>query len=149
MKKNSHITGFYLETLLLIVVFLAIILVLTQVFGLGRMQSVQAKRLTDAVVLAGNAAEAVSASRTQQDLLDLLDENSNAALMPDASGVTACYGADLSPDADGGYRVEVSWLPEETETGRIIRSVIRVCFGEAGEALYQLETAVFQPEVGT
>ena len=39
MKRNGHITAFYLETLLLIVVFIGIILVLTQVFGLGRVQS--------------------------------------------------------------------------------------------------------------
>ena len=57
MKKNGHITGFYLETLLLIVVFIAIILVLTQVFGLAQVQSVRAKQLTEAVTLAGNAAE--------------------------------------------------------------------------------------------
>ena len=53
MKKNGHITGFYLETLLLIVVFIAIILVLTQVFGLAQVQSVRAKQLTEAVTLAG------------------------------------------------------------------------------------------------
>ena len=46
MKKNGHITAFYLETLLLIVVFIGINLILTQVFGLGRVQSVEAKRLT-------------------------------------------------------------------------------------------------------
>ena len=62
MKKNGHITAFYLETLLLIVVFIGIILILTQVFGLGRVQSVEAGRLTDAVILAQNAAEAVSAA---------------------------------------------------------------------------------------
>ena len=38
MKRNGQITAFYLETLLLIVVFIAIILVLTQVFGLAQLQ---------------------------------------------------------------------------------------------------------------
>ena len=36
MKRNGQITAFYFETLLLIVVFLSIILVLTQVFGMTR-----------------------------------------------------------------------------------------------------------------
>ena len=58
MKKHSHITGFYLETLMLIVVFVLIILVLTQVFGLAQMQSTRAKHLNGAVVLAQTAAEA-------------------------------------------------------------------------------------------
>ena len=47
MKKNGHVTGFYLETLLLIVVFLLIVLVLTQVFGLAQVQSAEAGRLTE------------------------------------------------------------------------------------------------------
>ena len=62
MKKNGPITAFYLETLLLIVVFIGIILVLTQVFGLSRTQSREARRLTDAVILAQNGAEAVLVS---------------------------------------------------------------------------------------
>ena len=43
MKRNGQITAFYFETLLLIVVFLAIILVLTQVFGLARQQTAAAR----------------------------------------------------------------------------------------------------------
>ena len=73
MKKNGQITAFYIEALLLIVVFLAIILVLTQVFGLARQQSIAAGQLTDAVTLAGNAAEAVSASADPDELFHLLD----------------------------------------------------------------------------
>ena len=145
MKKNGHITGFYLETLLLIVVFIAIILVLTQVFGL--VQSVRAKQLTEAVTLAGNAAEAVSASHSPEDLLTLLNENENAALLPGSAGVTASYGSDLSPDPAGNYRVEASWLPEQTDTGRMVRSVILVRFGADEEPVYELETAVFLPGV--
>ena len=55
MKRNGTTTAFYFETLVMIAVFLAIILVLTQVFALARIQSASAKQLTDAVVLAGNA----------------------------------------------------------------------------------------------
>ena len=47
MRKN-HITAFYVETLLLILVFITIILVLTHVFGLGRAQSAAARELNDA-----------------------------------------------------------------------------------------------------
>ena len=66
MKKYSHITGFYLETLILITVFVSIILVLTQVFGLAQLQSTRARQLTGAVALAGNAAEEVSASISEE-----------------------------------------------------------------------------------
>ena len=146
MKRQGHITGFYLETLMLIVVFLSIILVLTQVFGLAQQQSAKAKQLTGAVVLAGNAAEAVSASGTAEELLTLLNENGNAAMMQDTAGVTALYGEDLAPEAAGSYRVDVTWLPEATETGTMIRSVVEVRRGAAEGPVYRLETASFRPE---
>ena len=147
MKKHSHITGFYLETLMLIVVFLVIILVLTQVFGLAQMQSTKAKRLTGAVILAQNAAEAVSASRTPEDLLTLLNDDDNAFPMPDTAGVTARYDSDLNPDAKGIYRVDVTWLPEEAGDGTMIRSVAEVRCDESEEPVYRLETESFRTGV--
>ena len=147
MKRKGQITGFYLETLILILVFISIILVLTQVFGLAQMQSVRAKQLTGAVVLAGNAAEAVSASNNSDELLVLMNENNNASLMSDAAGVLARFGSDLSPDPAGDYHVSVSWLPEETETGTMIDSVVEVRYGETEDPLYCLETKAFRPGV--
>lgn len=147
MKKHSHITGFYLETLMLIVVFLVIILVLTQVFGLAQMQSTKAKRLTGAVILAQNAAEAVSASRTPEDLLALLNDDNNAVLMTDTAGVTARYDSDLNPDAGGIYRVDVTWIQEEAGDGTMIRSVAEVRCEETEAPVYRLETEKFRSGV--
>ena len=148
MKRQGHITGFYLETLMLIVVFISIILVLPQVFGLAQMQSVRARELTRAVILAGNAAEAASASETEEALLELLNENGNAARLQDTAGVTVRYGKDLSPDPEGSYRVDVTWLPTETETGTMVSSVIEVRCAGTEEPVYRLETETFHPEVG-
>ena len=147
MKKHSHITGFYLETLMLIVVFLMIILVLTQVFGLAQMQSTKAKRLTGAVILAQNAAEAVSASRTPEDLLALLNDDNNAFPMTDTAGVTACYDSELNPDAGGIYRVDVTWLSEEAGDGTMIHSVAEVRCDETEAPIYRLETERFRTGV--
>ena len=146
MKRNGQITAFYFETLLLIVVFLAIILVLTQVFGLARQQTAAARRLTDAVTLAGNAAEAVSASADPAELLKLLNENGNAEELPDASGVKAFYDNEKNPDPQGAYRVEISWQPEKTAGGIMVSSVISVCHGGSEEPIYRLETASFREE---
>lgn len=143
MKKQSHITGFYLETLMLIVVFVLIILVLTQVFGLAQMQSTIAKQLNGAVILAQNAAEAAAASETPEELLKLLNDNDNAVLMADTAGVTACYDSDLNPDAEGNYRVDVTWLPEETENGILVHSVAEVRCDDAEAPVYRLETERF------
>ena len=147
MKKQSHITGFYLETLMLIVVFVLIILVLTQVFGLAQMQSTRAKQLNGAVILAQNAAEAAAASETPEELLKLLNDNDNAVLMADTVGVTACYDSDLNPDAEGNYRVDVTWLPEETENGILVHSVAEVRCDDAEAPLYRLETERFRTGV--
>ena len=87
----------------MIVVFVSIILVLTRVFGSAQAQSAEAKQLTAAVTLAQSTAEAVSVSKSPQDLLDLLGEDGNALLQEDgATGqalVTAVYDADMNPVA--------------------------------------------------
>ena len=120
MKRNGTTTAFYFETLVMIAVFLAIILVLTQVFALARIQSASAKQLTDAVVLAGNAAEAISYCDDAESLLQLLNEQDNAAALPDGPGVIARYNETLQPDAEGAFCVKVTWQPETAETGSLI-----------------------------
>ena len=145
MKKNGHITAFYLETLLLIVVFIGIILILTQVFGLGRTQSVEAKRLTNSVTLAANAAEAFSAAEGPGELLALLNENGNAAVMPDTLGVAARYDADMKPDPAGELRVDVCCVVEESG---LVQGHIQVFRQGADAPVYELETAALWKEVG-
>ena len=177
MKKSGHITAFYVETLLLIVVFIAIILLLTQVFGLARRQSADARELTDAVALASNAAEALEAAGSPEELLALLDEAGNAVLYdpadhPDLTGtlpqpegedsagegpaasptalITARFGEDHAPDPKGVYEVRVAWTPEASGTGTLVRGTIEVFEGMNGAdtaPVYTLETASFKPEV--
>lgn len=144
MKRNGRITAFYLETLLLIVVFIGIILILTQVFGLSRIRSEEARTLTNAVTLAGNAAEAVASSDSPEALLALLNENENASAMRDSPGVTACYDMDMRPDADGVLQADVSWLVEE---GGLVRSVILVYRTGEKDPIYRLDTASLPKEV--
>ena len=143
MKQKEPVTAFYLETLLLIVVFIAIILVLTQVFGLSRMQSAQARQLTDAVCLAQNAAEAVAASQSAEEVCALLDEGGNARLTED--GVEAGYGLDMAPDGSGtpALLLRVGWEPE----GGLARSRSAVYRGGEGEPVFSLDTAVCLGEV--
>lgn len=148
MKRKGHITAFYLETLLLILVFVAILLVLTSVFGMAKAQSSEAKLLTNAVTLAGNAAEAVSASDSEDTLLALLNENENAETMKDTAGVTARYDTEMRPDPDGKLRLDVTWLPERVEAGTMVRSVIMVYWANQPEPVYRLDTAVLLKEAG-
>ncbi len=143
--KRGQITGFYLETLLLIVVFIAIILVLTRVFGVSRSMSGDAKYLTDAVCLAQNTAEAVSAADSQDSLLSLLDEGGNARA-GDERGVQARYDDDMHPSPRGCYTVEATWEPADQDS-ELVYSTISVWREGNKDPIYSLRTAVFLGEV--
>ena len=132
---RKHITSFYVETLILILVFVAVILTLTQVFGMAKKQSEEAKLLTDAVTLAQNAAEAFSVSESPETLFALLDEG-NAVL--DGGCVTASYDTDRTPDPDGVLTVVVE---RSSDSRWDAEGVIRVIRRDTGEEIYSLETA--------
>ncbi len=120
MKQKGHNTAFYIETLLLIVVFIGIILVLTRIFGMARKKSVEAREKTSAICLCQNTAEAFAAAGDSKELLDLLNEKDNASIeeMGDKKGrITAAYAADMTPDPKGSLKVEIAWEPDPSESG--------------------------------
>ena len=146
MKKHSRVTAFYCEALLLIVVFVSILLVLTQIFGLGRRKSEQARLKNNAVCLCANAAEAVSCADSPEALAALLDEGGNVR----ASGegrLLASYDADMHPDPAGRFVLELQWSEEPGPGGTLARAEISACYN-GGEPLYRLETVVLLTEVG-
>ena len=136
---RKHITSFYVETLILILVFVAVILTLTQVFGLAKKQSEEAKLLTSAVTLAQNAAEAFSSAESEEKLLALLDEGGNAVL--ENGTVTASYDADMTPDPDGVLMVEVERRAEGISAPWYAKGAIRVVRRDTGGEIYSIETA--------
>ena len=101
MKKERSMTAFYLETLLMVLIFVAVIVIISQVLGLAKEKSREADQLNSAVCLAMNAAEAVSASDSDEALLQLLDENGNAAVtgdgQADAPALTALDDGSMRP----------------------------------------------------
>ena len=143
--KKRHITGFYIETLVLIAAFVAVVLILTQIFGISRNKSRQAHLLTTAVCLAENAAEAVSASDSPEKVLELLDTAGNAQLNGDI--VTARYEDDLTPAPDGSITLTVSWEPSGTAAGTLVTSHIDVWCEDGADPVYSIETAVYLDEV--
>ena len=143
--KRHRITTFYMETLFLIAVFIAVILVLTRVFGAGRSQSQEAKLLTSAVNLAQNAAEAVSGSTGLEDVAELLTEKDAASVTIDEEqGVIACYDRDMKPDPDGELKLKIGWEPSESVSGTLVSCPITVWQEDrTDEPVYMLQTAVF------
>ena len=154
MKRKEHITAFYIETLILILVFVGIILVLTQIFGIARRKSVEAEEKTSAISLCQNAAEAFAAADSGQELLDLLNVKENAELevTGDRRGrIEAGYDRDMTPNARGKLRLALVWEPDtvsEKETAGqekvLLRATITAKRGEL--SLYTLETAAYGKE---
>ena len=144
--KRQHITAFYLETVILIVVFVGIILILTRVFGIGKKEGESARILTDAVSLSENAAEAIASSGSPQEVADLLNSNGNAWVEEDTDEIWAVYGTDRSADPNGPLRLQITWEPEIRDTGTLVSNDILVWYLEQPDPVYTLQTAVFVKE---
>lgn len=143
-SKKSRTTLFYMETLAMTAVFIIVMLVLTQVFARSKQMSLQAGALTYAVHLAENTAEAVSASRSAEELFFLLEEGGNVRWL-EGRGVTmlrAQYDGEMKPVESGRFWVDVTWEPESDagESG-LMRSRVVVYWD--GEEVYSLDTAVY------
>ncbi len=143
-NKKRHMSEFFIETLVLVVIFIVVILVLTRVFALSGRMSTRAGLLTRAVRLAENAGEAVAASDSPETLLRLLEENGNVRLNREGETdiLDARYDEDMRPAKDGSFRVKITWKTEENMPD-FAESVVAVYWMEETEPVYSLETAVY------
>ncbi len=139
MKSHASITAFYLETLLLVVVFVSVLLVLTDVFGRSRAQSANAGDVNCAVTLAQNTAEAFAAAENEDRLREIL-----ADAVCDDSLLRFAYDKDLTPDPDGFFVVELTWRSEPQTGGVLDYADITVRRADSGTVLYTLNTAQFR-----
>ena len=138
--RRQQLTSFYLEALLLVAAFVAMILVLTGVFGAARVRSAQARHLTQAVTIAANAAEAVSAADSLDRAAALLYEGGNVLI---AHGrLEAFYLADGRPCLDGNcaLRLTASW-ETSAQAPELVVSRIAVFAADERTPVYTLETA--------
>lgn len=145
MKQKSHLTSFYVETLLMVLIFTGMIVLLSSVFSLARVQSVRSRRLTNAVCLAQNAAEAVAASTSVQDVLEILEEENNGELTEENGSPAAVflYDDDMNADAGGVCSVTVTW--EKTDRDDFVVSNITVAHDGENAPVYELRTGVWIP----
>lgn len=123
---NKQTSAFYLEALLLTAVLAGVILAVTGVFGAARTRSAQAARLTAAVNLAENAAEAVASSSSLTDVQALLGGS---------------VEGDTLTLAQGELTVTLTWQPQD----KLVYSEINVWYDT--QRVYTLNTAVAVQEV--
>ena len=160
-NKHEHITAFYIETILLIVCFIAVILLLTNVFGLGKLESTKAKDLTNGVRLAESAAEMFAAAEGPAELGRLLGDEETVTVasvssqypLPDRDRMEALifayYDKDLQPvpEEQSFYTVLIAWRPQTNKDATLANGKITVCRTDnAEDPIYELETAVYIQE---
>ncbi len=150
MKSRNQITAFYVEALLLILVFVGIILVLTHVFGLGMSESSEANILTDSVTLAQNSAEAVAASDSSEELEEILSNSGLDRCEIRSDGkLEVVYDVDLVPlkaedeNKEGTYKVLIDWEEDQSDAA-MISANISVYYRDSEEPSYVLETAKYR-----
>ena len=148
-KNNTHVAAFYAETLLLIVVFVGILILLVQVFGLGKQRSAEAKLLTTAVALAENTAEAASAKPDGNDVLAVLSEKDNAMIeeMYSENGgyvIEARYDSDGTPNADGILSVRLVCTRTPQSAGAYDEFTVTVRKAGREKPLYELASSAYR-----
>ena len=171
-NKHAHVTAFYLETLLMILVFVAVILMLTQVFGQSRKLSAEAGYLSDAATISESVSAAVRASEDEEQLLstfvwaasgsdnaaggaDAAAGESGAAesarLLDDAAVPTieVTFNEDLAPAADGPYTVTATWEKTEGARGDYVESEITVYRDGIEEPVLTTKTGTYTGKPAT
>ena len=129
---SRHNTAFYLETMLLVGLMVAVIIVLVGVFGGAKSQSLRAVQLTDAVTIAENAAEAVAASDSMEEARALLDDSGDSEIIDGETRVLLIH--------KDGYDVSIP----DTWGGELVPGLITV--SRDGEEIYSLETTVYRAQ---
>ena len=138
MRDRHRITAFYMEMLLLVMVFTGVIVILSGVFATAKEQSSKARSLNGAVRLAENAAEIVAGTDDRGEMVDLLGGDNSAACHLESKKIIARYNGDMEPDPDGGFLVVITWDDKED----LVDYNITVTWQD-GEPVYELKTSVF------
>ena len=147
-KGNGHITAFYLETLLMILVFVGVILVLTQFFGVARLQSAEAQSRTSAVALSESVVSAAQASTSAEELAANMADGKGRVLKDgDVPVVEAVYDEDLAPAKSGPYTVRATWEETKGHRGSYVTCDIEVYVKGQSEPVFADTTGVYAKEV--
>ena len=102
----------------------------------------------------------MAASRSLEEVRELLEEDGNGQMLAQADGQGAAdagfptlrmhYDDDLNPAPEGTVWMDIQWIPASGQDGDgaspeegLVKSVITVSWAGAQEPVYRLETEVF------
>ena len=152
MREKNYSRIFYVETFILLFFFLAVIVIISRVLVGARAESIHARDLTNAVILAEDAAEIARASSDPEEICALFGTSGSGDSEAEATlpmSLELRCGEDLVYAVDGRYLVAVTWDREAHAAGDLVTAQIRVSLFESGEELYTLDTASWLDRSGT
>ena len=140
MKKRN--LTFTVELLGLFILLVMVITVITQVFVMSRSHSLEARQLTEAVILAENAAEISSGVQDREALTDRLAgqegllraEDAVYANVENEDRFTLMYAVQFDPDRDSYYVVSVDRTLNRSDSGVLADDLISVYATDSGDA---------------
>lgn len=147
-QTEKRSTAFTVELFIIFLLLLLVIVVITQTFVGMRSRSAEAKRLTEAVICAQNAAEVISSAGSSEEAKELLAGMDDVSI-PEG-GDDAAYIMTLKDEAgrEDSYLLRVIFSEEEGDGGSFLESSIEV-YDESGERLiYTLDTGNYLGEEG-
>ena len=137
MMKTKRNTAFIVELIAMFLVLLLVISVITTVSMKTRQQSIDAGRLTKAVVCAENVAEVTgeaSGAKSCAEKLGSMDEAKNVAVSGSKVTADISVGNDAAAGADE-FTVTIDVKTENGKNGKYVTKDIAVYMpGEAGAA---------------
>ena len=142
MKERKNL-AFIVELFLLFTLMLMVTTVLTKAFVSSRMQSLYARRKTDAVIIAERVAEIAMAS---DDLEDALKHISNMDSVSDLSsgGREVSFRSGVSENDGETFRVQMQWDSKEGDSAVLNTCRITVLPEDGDEPLYVLDSGSFR-----
>ncbi|MBR0469504.1 MAG: hypothetical protein IJJ16_07325 [Mogibacterium sp.] len=143
--NNKRSIAFTVELLGLFILLMMVIVMVTQVFVMSRAKTVEARRLTQAVMIAQSTAEAASSERDPELLAETFSgmDNVLSAEYDDSNGsIDIVFDTNGVPD-DEDYRVVLHRASEDRGNGVYVTDSIEVyyCAPDKLEGMiYDLET---------
>lgn len=128
-------TAFYIEVIVMLLVFMIVIQTLVRVFASSRRSAFEAERLSDAVTLASNCAEIVLASDSAEEVAEVLQD---AGAKGNETVISARFDDNLEMNPEGKMEVLIDWQKKEEDFSH---AVITVSY--SGEQLYELTTGKY------
>ena len=132
---------FIVELFILSIILMALITIITALSMETREQSVEAGRLTDAVLCAENTAEMTSEAASVKQAAKMIGKMDNVSEPGVSGNVISAKTRILTEKGESRvYIVKVTIDVERGSSGRYIKKKIEVFSGEDADKIYELDT---------